>query len=161
MTKPKILLVLFLIGSIVFSSAKIRTMNVIYVLANGNDKLIFNSEHLDLDKLTDTLKLMIENPNKNPVYPERKQVYVDFFGEVEISKAVVSIGCDNTTTYNFYIKVQNEIERAYNELRKELALRHFGTPYELLVNEKQESINKIYPKRISEAERYDSPRFQD
>ena len=55
-----------------------------------------------------------------------------------------------------YIQVQNELARAYNELRNELAMEKFGKTYDYFLETKDKAkvkaIRKIYPQRISEAE---------
>ena len=51
-----------------------------------------------------------------------------------------------------YIKVQNELVGAYNEVRDELALKQFGVPYKDLPKNKVKAVRKVYPQRISEAE---------
>eukprot|EP01023_Acetabularia_acetabulum_P030977 TRINITY_DN29177_c0_g1_i1.p1 TRINITY_DN29177_c0_g1~~TRINITY_DN29177_c0_g1_i1.p1 ORF type:complete len:126 (+),score=11.16 TRINITY_DN29177_c0_g1_i1:1-378(+) len=78
-----------------------------------------------------------------------------------VSKQIISLQNDNGTSYEMYIKVQNELVGAYNELRNELAQQKFGTTYDELVQqsgssdavkEKMKAIKKVYPQRISEAE---------
>ena len=60
-----------------------------------------------------------------------------------------------------YIKVQNELVAAYNELRNEFAQQKFNKPYTELVQKsgssdaikmKMKAVKKFYPQRISEAE---------
>ena len=60
-----------------------------------------------------------------------------------------------------YIKVQNELVGAYNELRDEFAQQKFNKPYTELVQKsgssdamemKMKAVKKFYPQRISEAE---------
>jgi len=65
---------------------------------------------------------------------------------------VVSIKKYATTSYKAYIAVQNEVVRAYNELREEGARKYFNTSYEELTEEQKNQINELYPQRISEAE---------
>jgi hypothetical protein len=87
---------------------------------------------------------------------KKKPVQVDFFGEVMVSKQVISLQNDNGTSYDLYIQVQNELAAAYNELRNELAMDKFGVSYDKLVDDKQKAkvkaIRSIFPQRISEAE---------
>ena len=54
--------------------------------------------------------------------------------------------------YNAYIAVQNEVVRAYNELREDGSKKYFGTSYEDLTEDQKTQINSLYPQRISEAE---------
>lgn len=150
--KRYLTLVLGLTTVIILSSFLHTDRNIIYVLANANDVLLFEHELIDLSDLTDSLKLRINNSSNHFAYPEMRKKKIDFFGEVLVSRAIVSIANDRGTSYSFYIKVQNEIERAYNELRNELAIEKFNKSYKSLSEERRKAINKIFPKRISEAE---------
>jgi len=51
-----------------------------------------------------------------------------------------------------YIRVQNELAAAYNELRNREALNKFGEQYNNLSKAKQKEIRTLYPQKISEAE---------
>ena len=51
-----------------------------------------------------------------------------------------------------YVRVQNELAAAYNEIRNEVALERFGERYIDLNKSKQKEIRKEYPQKISEAE---------
>jgi hypothetical protein len=51
-----------------------------------------------------------------------------------------------------YMKVQNELVAAYNELREDLSRSMFGKPYDKLSEEEKDAIGKAIPSRISEAE---------
>jgi hypothetical protein len=78
---------------------------------------------------------------------------IENLGEVEISKGVVSLKNDRGTSYEMYIKVQNELTAAFRELRDDLSLRIYGVKFENLVNEDyRKAIQKAIPMAISEAE---------
>jgi hypothetical protein len=51
-----------------------------------------------------------------------------------------------------YIRVQNELASAYNELRNESALEKFGERFIDLNKSQQKEIKKLFPQKISEAE---------
>ena len=107
---------------------------------------------MQIGDLKEAAKEFIENPNRSEELPEFKVKEVEFFGEVEVSKQVISLQNDRGTSYGLYIQVQNELVKAYNELRDELSLRKFGKPYEELDSDRQAAVRVIYPKSISEAE---------
>ena len=134
----------------------IKDRNVFVVLANANDQLLVEGELMDITQLKEAAKEFIENPMNRETLPEKKQVDVPIFGSTMVSKQVISLQNDNGTSYKLYIQVQNELARAYNELRNELAMDKFGVSYESLVEKKDkakvEAIKKVYPQRISEAE---------
>lgn len=52
-----------------------------------------------------------------------------------------------------YIRVQNELALAFNELKDELSMDRFGVRFDNLTDDKRiTAINKAVPMRISEAE---------
>ena len=130
----------------------IKERNVFVVLINSNDKLLVEGEPLNVSMLKDKAKEFIANPKDKPDLPEKKPVNIDYFGTYQVSKQVISLQNDRSTSYEMYIKVQNELAKAYNELRNELSLQKFGKKYSELSDDKQKAIRKIYPQRISEAE---------
>ena len=67
-------------------------------------------------------------------------------------KAVVSLQNQEGTSYSMYIQVQNELTKAYNELRNEKANNDFGLDFDKLDVEEQKIIKKYYPMKVSEAE---------
>jgi hypothetical protein len=51
-----------------------------------------------------------------------------------------------------YIRVQNELARAFNEMKEEMAMNRFGTKIANLTEDQLDAINEAIPVRISEAE---------
>ncbi|WP_298653995.1 biopolymer transporter ExbD [uncultured Proteiniphilum sp.] len=104
--------------------------------------------------LKDKVKEFILNTSNSPELPElEEQDFGAPIGVVPVTAAhVVSIQNDATTSYKAYIAVQNEVVRAYNELREEGARKYFNTSYGELTEEQQKQIQDLYPQRISEAE---------
>jgi biopolymer transport protein ExbD len=134
----------------------IKQRNVFVVLVNANNMILCENEFTDLSQIKDKAKEFIANPQNREDLPEKEVKEIPFFGEVQVSKQVISLQNDRKTNYETYIGVQNELARAYNELRNELAQSKFGKTYDELVaakdEEKVDAIRKIYPQRISEAE---------
>jgi flagellar hook-basal body complex protein FliE len=104
--------------------------------------------------LKDKVKEFVTNPNNNPNLPElTEQDFGEPIGTVlTAADHVISLQNDATTSYKAYIAVQNELVKAYNELREEAALKYYNKHYADLLPDQQEKINKLYPQRISEAE---------
>ncbi len=131
----------------------IKERNVFAVLINSQNQLLVEGEPLDITQLKDKAKEFIENPQRKANLPEFKEVEVPGFGVIEVSKGVISLQTDRGTEYQVYLMVQNELARAYNELRDEFARKKFGKPFKDLEEDQQNTIRKkIYPQRISEAE---------
>lgn len=135
---------------------EIKQRNVFVVLVNANNQLLVEGDWLDIRNLRKRAKEFIANPADKPDLPEKEMKEIPFFGMYPVSKQVISLQNDRGTSYETYIRVQNELAAAYNELRNELALSKFGKTYDELVRlgdkEKIDAIKAIYPQRISEAE---------
>lgn len=91
---------------------------------------------------------------------EDKLTAIDLIGPYQElpSSALISLQNDRGTSYEMYIKVQNELSAAVNGLRDDLSEKKFGVPYSALNPASDEdkpkikAIRAIYPQRISEAE---------
>jgi len=130
----------------------IKERNVFAVLLNSQNQLLVEGKPMRIEDLTEATKEFVENIDDLENLPEKKLTEVPFFGMYEVSKGVISLRNDRGTEYQAYLMVQNELTRAYNELRQGLARRKFGKDYKDLEDEEKKAIRKIYPKRISEAE---------
>jgi len=133
---------------------KIKERNVLNVLVNKNDRLLVDGKPGDIRTLKDVAKrFMTPVFPDDPKFPETELVNIPMLGDVHISKGVISLKNDRGTSYDMYIRVQNELARAFNELRDELSSRRFGLKYSALTDEEQiKAINEAVPMRISEAE---------
>ncbi|MCT4636669.1 MAG: biopolymer transporter ExbD [Bacteroidales bacterium] len=131
---------------------QIHERNILEVLVNRNDNLSLEGRRADLSELKDKVKEFFLNPNNDPDLPERRDAEIEYYGSTTVSKGVISLMNDRGTSYGMYIKVQNEIARAVNELRNEEAIRKFGKPYESLDEDKKKAIKKYLPNAVSEAE---------
>lgn len=131
---------------------KVKERNVFSVLVNKSDRLLVEGQPMDITMLREKAKEFIVNPNDDPNLPEKDEIEVDFFGKLRIGKGVISLQNDRGTSYNMYMKVQNELVAAYNELREELAREKFGKSFKDLTDEQKDAVQKVYPQRISEAE---------
>ncbi|MDD4159227.1 MAG: biopolymer transporter ExbD, partial [Proteiniphilum sp.] len=150
------------------TSVDVQRRNLLVVLVNaGNETMVQNqhgsewyatAEELrgsgSKVALKDKVKEFVLNTSNSADLPELTEE--DFGAPIGIvpvtAQHVISIQNDATTSYKTYIAVQNEVVRAYNELREEGARKYFNTSYEELTKEQQDQINELYPQRISEAE---------
>ena len=130
----------------------VKERNIFAVLVNRDNALLVENEYAQLEDLRERAKEFMENPTNDENLPEKEPKDIEFFGEVMVTKGVISLRNDLDTKYGTYIAVQNELVAAINELRDELAKQHFGKPYNELEKEEQDAIRQIYPSRISEAE---------
>jgi biopolymer transport protein ExbD len=131
---------------------QIKERNVFVVLVNRDNNLLVENEWTRVEDLREKAKEFLANPNNSETLPEKEPVQVPLFGEVMVSKGVISLRNDLDTKYGTYIAVQNELVAAVNELREELAKEKFGKPFTDCDEQQQEAIRDVIPSRISEAE---------
>jgi biopolymer transport protein ExbD len=131
----------------------VKERNVFEILVNSANMLLVEGKPGDINTLKDDTKNFFLNPADDITLPEKKLERVDLLGDVYISKGVVSLKNDRGTSYEMYIKVQNELTKAFSELRDELSVEKFGVKYDKLIDPaKQEAIQTVIPMAISEAE---------
>ncbi|MCL2290794.1 MAG: biopolymer transporter ExbD [Bacteroidetes bacterium] len=129
----------------------INRRNVFNVMVNFNDEILANGEHVPLSQLTSRAKEFLENPLNNPHLPEKELRLIENMGEFPVSKGVLSLTNDQSTSYNMYVQVQNELQRAVNELRDKVSLQFFGKVYDKLDTTLQKAVQRAVPMNISEA----------
>ncbi|MCL2683141.1 MAG: biopolymer transporter ExbD [Bacteroidales bacterium] len=132
---------------------EIRERNVLQVQVNMYDQLRVNREFIDISELRNVTKEFLSNPFNDPHKSEQYEQDIPGLGKVMRSRGVISLQNDNTTSYEAYIRVQNELTAAFNELRDALSRDRFGVTFANLRNEElREAIQRAIPMAISEAE---------
>ena len=104
----------------------IKDRNIFKVLVSSSDQLMVEGERTDISTLREDVKLFMTNPRNLEDLPEKELRFIENLGEIEVSKGVVSLKNDRGTSYEMYIKVQNELTAAFAELRDEVSLRFYG-----------------------------------
>lgn len=132
---------------------KVKERNILNVMINKYDKLLVNGKPGNIATLKDMTKnFIVPNPNDEHA-PEIEVKEIELLGNVVTNKGVVSLKNDRGTSYLMYISVQNELAKAFNELKDEMSMRYFNQHYVNLTDkDKIDAINKAVPVRISEAE---------
>ena len=131
----------------------VKERNVLNVKVNSLGQIMVNGDMLDISLLCDRAKEFVKNENNDPNLPEKHAKNIPLLGMCAVTdKHVISVQTDRGTSYNVYFQIQNELVRAYNELRDELSKAKFGKLYANLTEEQQEAIRGYYPQKISEAE---------
>lgn len=130
----------------------INKRNILQVWINYKDELYINFEPTDISQLKDRAKEFLSNPNNDPELPVIEEKDIDGLGKTRVSKGVISLKNDRSTSYNIYLQVQNELTLAINELRDELAMERFQKKFDKLGESKRKAIAKAIPISISEAE---------
>lgn len=139
---------------------KVKERNLFLVLVSGSGAILAGTpnqqEHIDLRQLTEKTKEFILNPYSDPNLPETKDVEIDLTDGSKwvypVSEGVVSLQTTRDTNYQAYIMVQNELTRAFNEVRDQVAVKKFGAKFADLPEEDRKAVSKAVPLKISEAE---------
>ncbi|SDS37044.1 Biopolymer transport protein ExbD [Polaribacter sp. KT25b] len=151
----------------------IKEKNIFVVLINRNNELLVEEQRMDIKDLKKAAVEFIDNgggvgkpgedgsPGKPCDYCEgaRSESSSD-----HPNKAIISVQSDRGTEYGTYIKVQNELLRAYTDLRNRLCRKRYGMSFDELeeafkgdktneaLKKKVEDIKTSYPQIISDAE---------
>jgi len=119
---------------------QIHARNIYKIVINNKNQLFVDGELMDISQLKEGAKDFIDNNGRNPLLSDNPK------------DAIISVQNARGTEYKTYIRVQNELAAAYNELRNRAALNEFGEPYANLNKTQKKEIRKKYPQKISEAE---------
>ncbi|MFZ0472982.1 MAG: biopolymer transporter ExbD [Bacteroidales bacterium] len=131
---------------------KINDRNILEVKVNKDNLLLVEGELTEFSQLREIAGRFIVNAGDLPGMPEKEVVNLPYFGNVPVTKAVISLQNDIGTKYGVYIAVQNELIAARSKLRDDLARQQFGVPYERLDEDKKGAVDDYYKVPISEAE---------
>ncbi len=132
---------------------KIKERNVFVVLINKNNNLLVENEVIDLLSLREKAKEFIANPEDLDNLPEKDYKEIQFFGRVYVPRnPIISLRNDRGTSYGTYLRVQNELLAAKNELRNEISSQKFNKKYEDLDEDEQAAVKQYYTSVLSEAE---------
>ncbi|HUW92169.1 MAG TPA: biopolymer transporter ExbD [Bacteroidales bacterium] len=131
---------------------QINDRNILEVKVNKDNLLLVEGELADFNQLRDLTLNFIINAENSPNMPEKEMMNLPYFGDVAVSKAVISLQNDIGTKYGVYIAVQNELIAARSKLRDDLSKQQFGVPYAKLNEDKKGAVDDYYKVPISEAE---------
>ena len=131
---------------------KVNRRNILQVKINSSDRILAGSQSVDVSQLKDVVIDFVTNPADNENLSEKEMEEIVGYGLYPVSKGVVSLQNDRGTSYNSYLQVQNEIVKAFNEIRDNFAMAQFGRKYAMLSEDQQEIVRKAIPQKISEAE---------
>lgn len=128
----------------------IHRRNVLEIKVNANNDILVENELIKIDALKDMTKAFLDNNADgtcNYCNGNNNQLSSD-----NPTKAVISLQNDKMTSYDFYIKVQDEITKAYFELRSTYAKQKFNKSPNELTKEDMKRVKDAYPFTLSEAE---------
>ena len=139
---------------------KVKERNLFLVLISGSGNIMAGNpgkqEIIDLRQLKEKAKEFILNPMDSEDLPEKTDKEIELAdGSKWVypeSQGVISLQTTRDTNYQSYIMVQNELTRAFNEVRDDVAMRKFGAKFSELPEEQRNAVSKAVPQEISEAE---------
>ena len=135
---------------------KVKERNVLLVFVNAAGQIMAGNESMDIRGLKDKAKEFILNPMDDENLPEKKDTEIDLGDGSKwtypVSEGVISLQTTRDTNYEVYIMVQNELSRAFNEVREQVSMQKFGHSFADLNEDQRSAVTKAVPQKISEAE---------
>ncbi len=135
---------------------KVKERNLLLVFVAGSGNIMAGGKVISLDALKDKAKEFILNPLDDKDLPEKKETAIEMPDGSKwtypVSEGVISLQNTRDTSYERYIQVQNELTRAFNEVRDEVSMSKFGKKFADLSDAESKVITKAIPMKISEAE---------
>ncbi|GGG94842.1 biopolymer transporter ExbD [Polaribacter pacificus] len=150
----------------------IKERNIFEVNINGNNELLVENEAMKLKDLKAAAIKFIDNGGGEGKVEDGVSTGPCTYckGEKDPSssdhpnKAVISVNTNRVTEYETYVLVQNELLKAYSELRDRLSNERYGISFKALeaaylddkknedLKKKVEDIRTSYPQIISDTE---------
>jgi len=150
----------------------IKEKNLFQVMINQQNELFVEKAPMELKDLKEAAKAFLDNGGGKDT---ESCSYCKGEGNPKSSdnpqKAVISLVNSRETSYETYIAVQNELVKAYTELRNREALKMYGISYsemkyalkdvsrskdKKLLKDRITKIQQMYPEKLSEAEPLES-----
>ena len=135
---------------------KVKERNLLLVFVSGSGNIMAGGKVISLNALKDKAKEFILNPLDDKDLPEKKPTDIEMPDGSKwtypVSEGVISLQNTRDTSYEVYIQVQNELTRAFNEVRDEVSMSKFGKKFADLSDAESKVITKAIPMKISEAE---------
>ncbi|MDC0177862.1 biopolymer transporter ExbD [Polaribacter sp.] len=150
----------------------IKEKNIFEVNINRNNELLVEGERMDIKDLQEAAITFIDNGGGEGKIEKGVATGPCTYCKGERSekssdhpnKAIISVQSDRLTEYGMYLAVQDQLLRAYRELRNRLSMEKYKTPFPELeeaykkdkqnesLKKKVEDIKISYPQIISDAE---------
>lgn len=128
----------------------IHENNILRIVINSNNAVLVEDEIISITEIKEIAKQFLDNNGDGSCK------YCEGFKSDKASdnpkSAVISLQNDRETSYNEFIKVQDELTKAYFELRKTYAKKVFNKSPEELTEIELQQVKNAYPFILSEAE---------
>ncbi|MDO5971452.1 biopolymer transporter ExbD [Flavivirga aquimarina] len=128
----------------------IHERNILRILINNNDEIMIKDNIITIDELKEIAKNFLDNNGDGTCS------YCSGTKSTNASdnpkKAVISLQNDRQTSYKQFITVQDELSKAYYELRNTYSLNVLKKPSDKLSKQELKQVKDAYPFILSEAE---------
>ncbi|ULC58156.1 biopolymer transporter ExbD [Flaviramulus sp. BrNp1-15] len=128
----------------------IADKNILEVSINNKDEILIENELATLEEVKNLAKIFIDNNGDGTCnYCNGNK---DEISSVNPKKAVISLQNGRHTSYKQFVAVQNELTKAYYELREVYSMNIINKPSDKLSKEELKEVKDAYPFILSEAE---------
>lgn len=131
-------------------SIDIHERNILRIALNKNQEIMINDNLVTIENVREHIKQFVDN-NGDKSCSYCKGMGLENFSD-NPQKAVLSLKSDAKTSYELFIKVQDELTKAYFELRKDYASNVLGKSFKELSKDELKLIKEAYPFIVSEAQ---------
>lgn len=131
-------------------NADIKERNLLRIMINANNEILVNEKLVAIQDLKQVATNFIDNNGANTCdYCHGKS---ENTSSETPQKAVISLQTTAKTNYEFYIGVQDEITKAYYDLRQTYAREILKKPSNNLSEKDLKEVKAAYPFILSEAQ---------
>ena len=130
--------------------ADIYERNILRITLNGRQEIMVEEVLVSIENLKGIVITFLDNNGDGSC--KYCNVANDATASDNPLKAVVSLQNHSQTSYELFVKVQDELTKAYFELRTTYAKNILGKPIDNLDKEEISLLKKVYPFIISEAQ---------
>ncbi|UKM64057.1 biopolymer transporter ExbD [Flavobacteriaceae bacterium GSB9] len=124
--------------------------NILRIVINNNNDILVENDIVEIEDLKDLTKAFLDNNGDGSCnYCNGEQLS---YASDNPKKAVISLQNGQQTTYGQYIAVQNELTKAYYELRQLYSLNILKKSTDNLSDKELKQAKTAYPFILSEAE---------
>lgn len=126
----------------------IRERNLLRIYLNSNQEIFIEDEVVNLEDIQELVKAFVDNNGlSNCDYCEGDKLAESSEHPTE---AVISLSHDALTKYHLFISVQDEISKAFYDLRKRYIKQTFNKTPEQITDAEFKMVKKAYPFIVSE-----------
>ena len=123
--------------------------NILRIVINNNDEIMVEDDKIELNELKEIVKTFLDNNGDGTCnYCHGNN---DETSSMNPSKAVVSLQNGKKTTYKTFVAVQDELTKAYYELRNNYAANVLKKSTDNLSKDELKKVKDAYPFLLSEA----------